>query len=549
MSLVTLADQLRVMEPGKLHAWAAQCDDPSKLALVEEVMGDITGEGWRTDPAAMAAHLDPSYRTPPFIRYLSKKFRDGIEGISNRQIWNVPGRYGKSLLTQKGIVWGLDRSEGHARFIDTSYGQMLANENADGVREMLREHSDVLRCQLRRDRQSLRRFVTDHGGGLLAVGMAATITGFGVNKGGALIVDDPFKNWEEAHSEFQRDKKFNQFRGTLRNRLDDEDAFILVVMHRVHEDDLTARLLAAMQEDDEYGDKWDVTVLPAIAVAGDVIGRAPGEPLDPEVRPLRACLSRAAGMGSYLASSLEQQDPNPEEGNDIKRAWWRFDENFPPAFDDSLSSWDTKMKDKEAGDYVVGQVWGRTGSDFWCVAEVRGQWNQAQTRAAIALIAVRYPWVTRHLVEFAGLGPEVIEDLTAGSGPDYILDPDMASQLGMTESEREAVQDMLRAGLPGVIGQPVKGDKRVRARAVSPFIEAGNCHLPVNAMWTSGFLEEVSAFPNGKYDDRVDAMSQALAKLRVGGAELVEADVLVDTRIPGVGPAGARIPSMGSRFD
>lgn len=534
------------MDPAKLQAWAASCDDPSKVALVEEVMGDLTGEGWRTDPAAMAAHLDPTYRTPPFIRYLSKKFRDGIEGVSNRQIWNLPGRYGKSLLTQKGIVWGLDRSEGHARFIDTSYGQMLANENADGVRSMLREHSDVLRCQLRRDRQSLRRFITDQGGGLLAVGMSATITGFGVNKGGALIIDDPFKNWEEAHSEFQRDKKFNQFRGTLRNRLDDEDAFILVVMHRVHEDDLTQRLLDAMQEDDEYGDKWDVTVMPAIAVDGDVLGRAPGEPLDPEIRPLRACLSRAAGMGSYLASALEQQDPTPEEGNDIKRAWWQLEDDLPPLYDDALTSWDTKMKDKESGDFVVGQVWGRTGSDFWCIAEFRGQWNHAQTRAALALAAVRYPFVLRHVVEYAASGPEVIEQLTAGSGPDYELDEDMASQLGMTTEEREKVQALLRNGLPGIIGQSVKGDKRVRARTVTPLIEAKNCHLPTGTLWVPHFLDEVSAFPNGKYDDRVDAMSQALSKLWNAGAELVDMEALVETRIPGV--AGNRIPTMGSRF-
>lgn len=547
MTVATLADQLRTMDPEKLRAWAAQCDDPGKLALVEEVMGDVTGEGWRTDPAAMAHHLDPTYRTPLWVRYLSRKFREGIEGISSRQIWNLPGRYGKSLLgSQWGPTWGLDRSEGRARFILVSYGQELANENADGVRSRLREHSNVLRCQLRPDRQGLHRFVTDTGGGLLAAGLGSTITGFGVNKGGALIIDDPFKNWEEAHSETQREKKWNQFRGTLRNRLDDEEAFILLIHHRVHEDDLTARFMGSMHDDDEYGDKWDLTVLPALAGENDPIGRAPGEPLDPEVRPLRAVLSRAAGMGSYLASALEQQEPTPEEGNDIKRAWWVLDENFPPAYDDSLSSWDTKMKDKEAGDYVVGQVWGRTGSDFWCVAEVRGQWNQAQTRAAIALVQIRYPWVSRHVVEYAASGPEVIEDLTTGSGENYVLDPDIASQLGMTEAEQELVQHLLRTGMPGLIGQPVKGDKRVRARAVTPFIEARNCHLPVGTLWVPGFLDEVSAFPNGKYDDRVDTMSQALAKLRVGGAELVESDIIVETRIPGVG--GHRIPTPMSRF-
>lgn len=534
-------DLVRDIDPSVVQTYASALTDPDDLALLEQVTGDVTGEGWRTDPAAMAAHfngapLDSSWRTPPHVRYLSQKFRQLVTGESRRQIWNLPGRYGKSRIgSQWGPAWCFDRTEGRARLILISYGDDLSDENAYAVRQILRAHSE-LRCELRADRQRIDRFVTDAGGGLLSAGINSAVTGFGAGGGGGIVIDDPFKNWQEAHSEARRNHVYNQYRGTLRNRLDDDEAFILVIHHRVHEDDLTQRLVNEMLQADEYGDVWDVTVLPALAAEGDVLGRAPGEPLDPERFPFAAVRNRMAGMGSYLASALELQRPTPEEGNDIKRAWFRVDALAPAEFDDCLSAWDTKLKDKESGDFVVGQVWGRTGSDFWCLAEFRGQWNQATMRSALALVCVRFPNVLRHLVEFAGYGPEVIEQLTAGSGEGYELDEAIAGELGMTEEEREKVQQLLRSGIPGIQGRTPKGDKRVRARAVTPLIEARNCHLPENAGFVPGFLDEVAAFPNGTHDDRVDAMSLALKELWNTDAELVEPELLLETRVPGVLP-------------
>jgi phage terminase large subunit-like protein len=541
---MALSERIADLDPATLRLFSSTLP-PDDLAFIEEKLSDVTGEGWRVDPSRMAEHfhgepLDTSWRTPPHVRYLAAKFRQLVlprtdPAASKRQIWNVPGRAGKSRLgSQWGPAWALDRSEGRARIIGISYGDMLADENADAVRQILRAHPDELRCQLRPDRQRLDRFVTDAGGGILYSGINSTVTGFGAGNGGGLIIDDPFKNWQEAHSEARRDHVFNQYRGTLRNRLDDEEAFILIVHHRVHEDDLTARLVEEMDRDDEYGDRWDVTVLPSLAAENDVLGRAPGEPLDPDQFPLSAVMNRIASMGTYLASGLELQRPTPEEGNDIKRHWFTIDANVPSRFDDSLSSWDTTMKDKETGDFTVGQLWARAGSTFWCLAEFRGHFDQPTTRAAIALMSIRFPWNLRHVVESAASGPEVIAKLAAGSGPGYTVSDVVAAALSMTTDERAAVQDILRTGLPGVQGQTVRGDKRVRARAVTPIIETGNVHLPEHAPFAAGFLDEVSAFPRGTHDDRVDAMSQALSRLWGTEATIVEPEILISTRLPGM---------------
>lgn len=538
-----LARAVATLTPRQLEALALTLD-PDDLAVLEQVVADRVAATWRTDPASMAAFLDDSYRTPPYVRLLSRKFREGIEGTSRRQIWNLPGRYGKSLLgSQWGPTWALDRSEGRAKLILVSYGQELADENADGVRLRLRLYSDVLRCELRADRQQLKRFVTDEGGGLLAAGLDSTIVGFGVNREGALIVDDPFKNWQSAHSEARRDKVFNEFRGSLRNRLDDEAAFILIIHHRVHEDDLTARLIAASaDEEDEYGDRWDVTVLPALAVAGDVLGREVGEPLDPERFDVAACRNRAASMGSYLASALEQQQPTAEEGTDIKRSWFRLDSQLPSAPDETLTSWDLKLKDREQGDYVVGQAWWRVGSGAWLVDQMRGQYNHAETANAITLLAVRHPEIERHVVEAAGSSDEVIPQLRRALDG-YTVDDEMASRLGMNDSERASVEQLRRRGLSGLIPHPPRMDKRVRARTyIAPAAEAGDVHMLESADFVPLLLDELAAFPNGVHDDQVDAMSQALQRLGKGVVSIARPT----GQTPSTRPTALRRPQQSS---
>lgn len=56
------------------------------------------------------------------------------------------------------------------------------------------------------------------------------------------------------------------------------------------------------------------------------------------------------------------------------------------------------------------------------------------------------------------------------------------------------------------------GGKEVRAAAVSPLWEAGNCYLP-HPLWKPGIddmIEEMVNFPNAPHDDEVDSMTQAL---------------------------------------
>lgn len=524
-ALDAVAERLARLSPAQLNDLLATLDRDD-TRIVERAMAALTQMGFRSSPLAMAMKFDPTIKPYAYTRLLSDKFVDAVRGRSTRQIWNVPARYGKSFIGSKwGPTWALDDDPTMPLML-ASYGDDLANENATFVRDTLVQHADVLSCTLRPDRRRMDRFVTDQGGGLIAAGIGSALTGFGARGG---VLDDPFKNWQDAHSEAMRLRVWNWFRAVFRLRLDTEDAWIIVVMTRWHEDDLTGKLTAADAVGE--GEEWEHVVLPAIAETDDILGRSPGEALEPLRFSLASVLQRARALGSYLTAGMEQQRPSPEEGTDIMRGWWKWYDTPPPRFDDATTSWDMKLKDKESGDFVVGQAWGRTGSNFWLLDQLRGQWNQAQAKTAIVLMHVRHPRIRRHVIENTGNGPEVMEELRRAQ-PGYSVSDEVRSALGITDAEVDRVNDVFRRGMPGLLPENVKYNKQVRMRAQAPLIEAGNVHVPLNSVGES-VVNECSVFPNGSHDDQVDALSQALKRLSGGRGRAINPVGKIRTPAPG----------------
>jgi predicted phage terminase large subunit-like protein len=188
-----------------------------------------------------------------------------------------------------------------------------------------------------------------------------------------------------------------------------------------------------------------------------------------------------------------------------------------------------KLKDNEQGDYVVGLTVGRVGGDYWVLSMLRGQWDQATTRAAMALAAVRDPRITAHYYENTGYGPEVAAQLRKAV-PEYVVSDEVAGAIGATREERRAIESIIHRGISALIKVTPKGPKPVRARAVAPIAEAGNVHLDPRMVGVDTFLTEVSSFPNGAHDDIVDAWSQALSRMSRGMAS-AESAVDIPLRI------------------
>ena len=78
---------------------------------------------------------------------------------------------------------------------------------------------------------------------------------------------------------------------------------------------------------------------------------------------------------------------------------------------------------------------------------------------------------------------------------------------------RTLIKDLKAAGLPAV-GVNSEGDKLTRVSIQLETFTHGQVFLPIEAPWLAPFENELFAFPNGRYDDQVDAIFQALAHKR-----------------------------------
>ena len=191
----------------------------------------------------------------------------------------------------------------------------------------------------------------------LATSVGGTLTGRG---GDIIVIDDPLKP-DDAMSETKRSAANQWFTNTLLSRLDDKrTGAIVVVMQRVHIDDLTGFLL-------DQSDEWEVLSLPAIAETDADIPlsasrfhhRNAGEALCPEREPLDVLASMKLQIGSDAFSAQYQQMPAPPGGAMVKRHWVKRYSEPPPASERlfTLQSWDTASKGGPDNDWSVCTTW------------------------------------------------------------------------------------------------------------------------------------------------------------------------------------------------
>jgi hypothetical protein len=153
--------------------------------------------------------------------------------------------------------------------------------------------------------------------------VGGVLTGRGAD---IIIIDDPLKP-EEALSQAQRRAANEWYDHTLYSRLNDKlSGAIVLIMHRLHEDDLFGHVLA--KED------WDVVRLPAIAEEDELyrvetvfgrqcFGRKAGEALHPEREPPEMLAQLRRTLGEYNFAGQYQQAPSPQGGGMIKTAWFK----------------------------------------------------------------------------------------------------------------------------------------------------------------------------------------------------------------------------------
>lgn len=410
---------------------------------------------------------------------LDKALQDVSDGKIKRLIVTMPPRHGKSeRVSRKFPAWHIGRNP-NDEVILASYSVDLSRGFSRIARDTLSANESVFGVKVDKNNQSAESWGVDgYRGGVHAAGVGGPITGKGAR---VAIIDDPVKNAEEADSETMREKIWDWYASTLYTRLT-PDGRIIVVMTRWHEDDLVGRLLK--KEKDEIaegthrGERWTVINFPALAEKDDYLGREEGQPLWPQYGFDRERMEQIrVDVGSRVFNALYQQRPSAADGQLFKRSWWRYYKQLPTMVRKIISI-DATFKESDTSDFVSIQVWGKRGADMYLIDRVKARMDFVTTIQAIRQIVAKHPDATMKLVE----------DKANGS----------------------AIISMLRREIGGIVPVNPQGGKVARANAVSPYIESGNVYLPEDKPWVSDFVEECSAFPNGKNDDDVDSMTQAL---------------------------------------
>jgi hypothetical protein len=249
----------------------------------------------------MASRLtERRFLWPEHVELLSKKFAAVAMGEIPRLMVFMPPQHSKStIVSEWGPTWYLGNFP-RKRVILASYAAEFAASWGRKVRNNLLEFGGQFGLRLADDSKAASEWSTHAGGGMLTAGMGGGITG---RPADLMIIDDPFKNSEQAGSRLYRDSVWDTWQSAAVTRLQ-PGAGVIVMHTRWHEDDLAGRLLAAPD-----ASRWEVLCLPALAGPDDPLGRAPGDALWPERFSTDDLAVRRQEVGSYFWNALYQQDP------------------------------------------------------------------------------------------------------------------------------------------------------------------------------------------------------------------------------------------------
>lgn len=416
----------------------------------------------------------------PYLDFLAGRLQDfsACRGPKRLTI-SLPPRHLKTYLCSKALSAWILAHDPSAKIMILSYSEKLARDIAYETREILRSawfRTLFKQTRLQKDRSSALDFATTAGGGVYAASIGGSITGRGAD---FIVVDDALEIKEYAN-DIKREQVNAIFDSEITSRLNNpRQGRILVVAHRLHEDDLIGHVLM-------HGG-WDKIALPFIATRkrsfklsdGGVWVRNRGELLLPfyttgDVKRLRKTETHPS------FEMLYQQNPTASQRLKVHREYFQicsgFDRNLP-----TILSVDPGQKPGSANSFSCAQVWAYGDKQHTLCDLFRGQVGFEQLRKECNKL-IRRHLPTVMLVEDTGLGPALIDVLRSRN-------------------------DLL------VIPITPRESKIDRLRTHAGFIRAGGIVLRQDE-WTNDYIEEMTAFPDCEFDDQVDATAQYLTWAR-----------------------------------
>lgn len=400
---------------------------------------DGAAEGLLEFIPRISPHLEAPHHLAPVVEALERALHEPV-----RAVISTPPQHGKSTVLLHALAWLLRQQPRRQAYV--TYAAQFARDQMFTALQIARQ------AGLELISESLDRWRTEQGGGVVATGIGGPLTGYAVD--GVLIVDDYVKNRAEAESPTVRNRTWQWFTSTALTRVH-PGASVVVVATRWHPDDLAGRLIR---------EGWEWVNLPAIDEHG--------QPLWPQRRPLEWLEAQRRQIGEYDWHALYMGQPR-QRGGTLFREPTYYD-RLPEDGYRRARGFDLAYSARQSADYSVIL----TGRYAGGVLYLEDCWR-AQVEA-----------------------PVFARRAAMDSSPMYIYAHGV---------ERGAV-DLFRRDhrLPIVMRDASRaGDKFTRAqRAIAAWNE-GRIRVPRSAPWLEPFLGELAAFTGlgDEHDDQVDALA------------------------------------------
>lgn len=468
-------------------------------------------------PGELAKLIFPGTIQTPALDILDDALIDAESGKAPWLIFSMPPQEGKSERVSRFFpIWCLLRDPTR-RIAVASYADDIAMRWGRQVRDDITAMNIELGLGIHPTIGSSKEWQLDgHRGGMVTTGVGGALTGRAVD---LLIVDDPFKDREEAESPTMRERVKNFWRSKASTRLP-EKSIVIIIMTRWHEDDLAGwlkkelpgdfRLINIPAQAEHVDGKHDCKCAgDGTCLGREVLGREPGEYMvSARARTIPGWEQKKRNAGTYDWNALYQGHPSPAEGGIFKRHHWRIHERpravqlasgswYVPGADEVIISVDAAFKDLKSSDYVAMTVWARRGSRLDLVDIVYERMEFTLTCTNLELLVAKWPQATLRLIEDKANGPAIIS--------------------------------ALRGRVGGLVPYTPVDSKLARARAVSPFQEAGDIGLPdplrdgaCPGARVAQFIEQCAGFPNAAHDDLVDSFTQAAIRMLNIGSNLMD---------------------------
>jgi predicted phage terminase large subunit-like protein len=412
------------------------------------------------------------------------------DGRINRLLINVPPGSMKSLLVSvlwQAWEWG-PKGLRSLRFLTTAFNDGPVKRDARKTRDLiLSEWYQSLWPEVALTRTAEMSFSNSDTGTREGVAFGSLTS----QRGDRLVIDDPH-SVDTAESETERNNTTRKFREGALNRLNDQEkSAIVVIMQRLHEDDVSGTILKLKMG-------YVHLMLPlefeperaCSTVTGFKDPRTnDGDLLDPQRMPRETVEKLKRDTTAYAVAGQYQQRPAPREGGIFKRGWFGLVDAVP-AGARRCRGWDFAASKAKVGSSASGPAY----------------------TAGVRVAELSGVYYIEHAVRERGSPAEVdrlIKGTADGDGK--------ACTISIPQDPGQAAKGQVLAFAKLLAGfnvrfSPETGDKESRALPVSAQAEVGNVKI-VKGPWNDAFLEEVCTFPAGTFKDQTDALSRAFAEL------------------------------------